>query len=90
MKMDVIWAQSPKIGIGHAVTKFGDDSLLLSSKKLGEDTALLGLTKTKKEEKDSTAKITGSVTSAPERDKMDYQTIATLVKKRSRALAKKS
>ena len=52
MKMDVIWAQSPKIGIGHAVTKFGDDSLLLSSKKLGEDTALLlGLTKTREEKR---------------------------------------
>ena len=33
MKMDVIWARSPKIGIGHAVTNFGEDSLLLSSKK---------------------------------------------------------
>ena len=47
MKMDVIWAKSPKIGIGHAV-RFGDDSLLLSVKKSGADTALLlELTKTR-------------------------------------------
>ena len=82
MKMDVIWAQSPKIGIGHAVTKFGDDSLLLSSKKIGRRYRLIiGTDHDKRKEKDSTAKIPDSVTSAPERDKMDYQTIATLVKK---------
>ena len=89
MKMDVIWAQSPKIGIGHAVTKFGDDSLLLSSKKIGRRYRLIiGTDQDKREEKVSPAKITDSVTSAPERDKMDYQTIATLVKKEVEHLRK--
>ena len=84
MKMDVIWAQSPKIGIGHAVTRFGDDSLLLSSKKIGRRYRLIiGTDQDKNDEKNPTAKITDCDTSAPNRDKMDYQKIATLVRKKS-------
>ncbi|MBH74108.1 MAG: hypothetical protein CMM57_10750 [Rhodospirillaceae bacterium] len=89
MKMDVIWAKSPKIGIGHAVAKFGDDSLLLSSKKIGRRYRLIiGTDQDKRKEEDSAAKVTDVVTSAPERDKMDYQTIATLVKKEVEHLRK--
>ena len=89
MKMDVIWAQSPKIGIGHAVTRFGDDSLLLSSKKIGRRYRLIfGTDQDKRDEKNSTAKITDCDTSTPNRDKMDYQKIATLVRKEVEHLRK--
>ncbi len=89
MKMDVIWAQSPKIGIGHAVSKFGDDSLLLSSKKIGQRYRLIiGTDQDKREKEDTTARITESIKSTPEREKMDYKTISFLIKKEIEHLRK--
>lgn len=89
MKMDVIWAQSPKIGIGHAISKFGDDSLLLSSKKIGRRYRLIiGTDQDKREKKSSTALLTKSVTPTPEREKVDYQQISSLIRKEIEHLRK--
>ena len=89
MKMDVIWAQSPKIGIGHAVANFGEDSLLLSSKKIGRRYRLIiGTDQEEKKGKSSSVQVPDSVTTTPDREKMDYQMIASLVRKEIEHLRK--
>ena len=89
MKMDVIWARSPKIGIGHAVANFGGDSLLLSSKKIGRRYRLIiGTDRDEKKEKSSTVQVNDTFTSTPDREKMDYQMIASLVRKEIEHLRK--
>ena len=89
MKMDVIWARSPKIRIGHAVSRFGDDSLLLSSKKIGQRYRLIiGTDQEIKEKRNPKPLLSEPVKSAPEREKMDYQKISFLIKKEIEHLRK--
>ena len=89
MKMDVIWARSPKIGIGHAVANFGEDSLLLSSKKIGRRYRLIiGTDQYEKKAKSSSVQVPDTVTLTPDREKMDYQMIASLIRKEIEHLRK--
>ena len=90
MKMDVIWARSPKIGIGHAVSNFGEDSLLLSSKKIGQRYRLIiGTDQDKKKAASSSVQVPDSVTSTPDKEKTDYQMITSLVRKEIEHLRKR-
>ena len=89
MRMDIIWAQTPKIGIGHAVANFGEDSLLLSSKKIGRRYRLIiGTDQNNKGAKSSSAQVPDSAASTPERERMDYQMIASLIRKEIEHLRK--
>ena len=89
MKMDVIWARSPKIGIGHAVSNFGEDSLLLSSKKIGQRYRLIiGTDQDKKKAASSSVQVPDSVTSTRDKEKTDYQMITSLVRKEIEHLRK--
>lgn len=90
MKIEVIWAQSPKSGISRATSVYGDDAVLLSNKKIGQRYRLMiGVSETKSNSSaGQTPQLVNSVKPTQVRERIDYQAISQMIKDEIKSLRK--
>lgn len=85
MKIEVIWAQNSKSGMATATSKYGDEVILLSNRKIGSRSRLLVGIDPKKQEttlpaSKETKQHRQTLELKPIRDAGDYQLITNLIK----------